>query len=184
MDIYTFITKLVESLAWPISVIAILILLRNPIYQLIPLIRKFRYKEFEFEFSEKLNEIKQESKEMAIENFEESKNERLEKYLSLLEISPKSAIVEAWSNLEKALIECGIRNGLVKEMNSSKSITGRAILLQEKGIISENQLKMFSSLQTLRSRAIHNEETFEVSTQNAKEYVGTALLLALNLNKQ
>jgi hypothetical protein len=184
MDIYTFISSIVASIAWPLSIILIVWILRSPLYKLVPLLKKLKYKEFELEFNEVLKEIDPTSSNSSSSKSEEPKNPAVQKFLALIEISPRAAIVEAWLNVETALIECGIRNGVFENSTLPKSSAEAANLLFSKEVISSNQVEAFKNLQLLRNKAVHNQELFEVNENIAKEYVGKSLLLALNFNKQ
>lgn len=184
MDIYTFISSIVTAIAWPLSVVLIVWILRAPLYKLVPLLKKLKYKEFELEFNEILKEIDPSSSRSPSSEPEETKDPKIQRFLLLTEISPRAAIVEAWLTVEAALIECGIRNGVFKGNDLPKSSIEAANLMLSKEIVSLNQVKSFKKLQLLRNKAVHNQELFEVDESIAKEYVGKSLLLALNFNKQ
>jgi len=47
MDTLTFISELIKAVAWPMTAIVLVVLLRKPIIELIPLLRKLKYKELE-----------------------------------------------------------------------------------------------------------------------------------------
>ncbi len=52
MDILTFISKIIESLAWPATVALFLLLFKEPIHALLWSIKKFKYKDLEIETEE------------------------------------------------------------------------------------------------------------------------------------
>ena len=52
MDTLTFVSEALKSLAWPVVVVFLVLMLKKPITELIPLLRKLKYKELEMEFSE------------------------------------------------------------------------------------------------------------------------------------
>lgn len=184
MDIYTFVSSIVTAIAWPLSVILIVWILRSPLYQLVPLIKKLKYKEFELEFNEVLKEIDPTSSGVSESKIDEPKDPTIQRFLQLTEISPRAAIVEAWLHVEAALIECGIRNGVFRDNNLPKNSVEAANLMLSKEIISSNQAEGFKNLQLLRNKAVHSQELPELSEKTTREYVGKSLLLALNFNKQ
>jgi hypothetical protein len=63
MDGFTFTTELIKALAWPSSVIILVFLLRKPIIELVPLMKKLKFKELEMEFSQEVKALKSEVKE-------------------------------------------------------------------------------------------------------------------------
>jgi hypothetical protein len=60
MDKYTFIVEMAKTLAWPATLIVVLLLLRKPLIILIPFIRKLKFKELEMEFLELVQALKPE----------------------------------------------------------------------------------------------------------------------------
>lgn len=180
MDILTFISSLVDSLAWPASVALMVLILRKPLTELAPLLRKLKYKALELEFAEKLNEIKPDQCEISAEM--SSTDLRIERYKNLLEISPNAAVSEAWSDTERSILECGLRHGISSLLEKSQGITALGKLLLAKDVISENQFTALESLRTLRNHLVHSG--INISKKNAMEYVGKASLLILNIDKQ
>jgi len=60
LDSLTFVAEIVKALAWPTSILLLVLTLRKPIGELIPFLRKLKYKEIEMEFSCELAELKAE----------------------------------------------------------------------------------------------------------------------------
>lgn len=92
------IINLLDVIVWPCIVLIIVIMLRKPIKALLPFVDNIRFKGFEIKFRKRLNQIKEEAKEAGIE-FQTEISEETEIY-KLLEISPSSAILESWKELE------------------------------------------------------------------------------------
>jgi len=57
MDWLTFVTKIIESLAWPVSIVVIVLILKKPISALLPLLRNLKYKDLELSFGEELKKV-------------------------------------------------------------------------------------------------------------------------------
>lgn len=107
MDGFTFTTELVKALAWPSSVIVLVFLLRKPIVELVPLMKKLKFKELEMEFSQEVKALKSEVKETSGVGtptiiVSEPTNS---KALDLLSFSTRAAIIEAWIEVEAAATE-------------------------------------------------------------------------------
>ena len=93
MDKYTFISEMTKALAWPGTLIVVLLLLRKPLASLIPFMRKLKFKEFEMEFSEKIQALKSEA--------EIDKTSEIDApAMSILSFSTRTAVLEAWIELE------------------------------------------------------------------------------------
>ena len=96
MDWLQFFSDIVRSLAWPVALLIAIVLLRKPLADLKTLLRKLRYRDFEFEFGEEVRGLKAE----VAENLPPSKRDNQEKSLEerlieLAKISPRGAVHEA-----------------------------------------------------------------------------------------
>lgn len=181
MDKLTFITELAKAMAWPIVVISIIILLRGSIVELIPLLRKLKYKELELEFSKEVAELKAEVG-ISIKGDDEKAtlvNSNITKILSLVSFSTRAAIMEAWIELESASIfaASSFWGGEGKESFRNYARLGE-YLFQCK-VINDKQLLTFNKLRQLRNKAAHASE-LELSENDAKSYI----LLAAELVRQ
>ena len=167
MDILTFFSNLVESLAWPITAIVITFLLKDSIGTLLPNMSRLRYKDFELEFQ------KLESKAKQIEP-PPSKTEKVpvvvankpfaEYVAELAEISPRSAIVEAWRAVEAAMKDVvgdeeAIRRSLFNTINE---LVSRKILSPQSG-------ELIHELRNIRNKAVHAGE-FDLTVEQALSY--------------
>ena len=57
MDFLTFLATIIGSLAWPACLLVALFMLRRPIAELLPSLRRLRYKELEVDFGKELEKI-------------------------------------------------------------------------------------------------------------------------------
>jgi len=108
MDVLTFTSELVKSLSWPAATVFLVVLLRKPIIELIPLMKKLKYKELELEFSQEVSKLKAEEAEANLivpKDSESTKGEDSSRLLDLVSFSTRAAIMEAWIEVETAAIE-------------------------------------------------------------------------------
>ncbi len=107
MDELTFISEIIKALAWPTVTVAIVFLLKKPIVELVPLMKKLKYKELELEFSQEVMALRVEAIEAPILEMSEDKDLSLSpsKALELVPFSTRAAIMEAWIELETAAVE-------------------------------------------------------------------------------
>lgn len=181
MNLLEFTSDIVDSLAWPVAIVVIASILKRPLIELIPLLRKLKYKELELEFSETLkaidDEIPQTVESLGIENSE------LQRLLELADFAPTAAVYEAWAKVEVAILECALRNGMTGNAISRKNSAVVAKMMLLKDIISKNQFDVISNLRKLRNKTARHTMD-QLSEKAAAEYVGHAALMVLNLSKQ
>jgi len=184
MDVLTFLSELIKSLAWPVTTIILVFLLRKPIVEFIPLLKRLKYKELELEFSQEVSELKAEVEAVAKEKGEEPPlvSVRSEQLLELVSFSTRAAIMEAWSEVESASVT--IASSFWGE---SPSCTFRNMpklgeyLLQCK-VIDQKQLSVFNKLRQLRNKVAHAQD-MDLSEKDARSYVQLASDLAKHIRE-
>jgi hypothetical protein len=181
MDLLTFISTLVGHLAWPIAAVAVLWMFRQSLVQLIPLLRKAKYKDFEVEFGERLQAIEAEA-EIILPKPEPralpQAGGELESLAKLAELSPRGAIVEAFTHVEAAVNALAEAAGIDP---STRTFTGRVLALGGKGIVTPEYGPLFDRLRALRSVAAHSS-AYEPTSEQAHEFIALALRLARALD--
>jgi len=99
MDVLAFIAKLVEALAWPLASVVLVALLRREIRSLLPFVKRFKAGPLEAEFEREVRELRS-----SVEEGVNVKHEELAASQStavkLAELNPRSAILEAWREIE------------------------------------------------------------------------------------
>lgn len=170
MDILTFISTVLVGLAWPITVVVLVSILKKPLETILPQIKKLQFKDLNIEF----DEIAKEAKEILPKETEEVENYLLvpiDTLRKIASISPRAAIVEAYSSIEHEISASIERVSLSysKNINSKKSIN----ILSEKEIIDNPIIKLLNDLIRLRNDVVHNPE-LEISQLSAEQYIITA----------
>jgi hypothetical protein len=177
LDILTFISKIVSALSWPFVVILIVIILRNPLQKLIhDLGRRLHSVKFpggEAEFSEELAEVKQAADEAQLP--QEPPLLQLEsdaqRWARLTEISPRSAIIEAWRQVEIAMRESARRVGIPDEQTRSAMALTRALGKHE--AINPDIIAIISELRSIRNTAAHGIDV-NISQSDVAQYLSLA----------
>lgn len=90
--------KILDILAWPVTVMILLWIGRKPIQKLLSFIESVKYKDVELKFSTQLAQVKEDVGDTVSDPSNEVEN-KSELY-ALIEVSPSSAIIEAWKGLE------------------------------------------------------------------------------------
>lgn len=173
MSTLEFFSSLVQSLAWPISVILIIFILRKPISELTKGISKVKYQDLEIDFGKKLAKIEQQisSKDNIKSNNLILQPDSVEGLETIAYISPKSSIVMAWTLLEKELNE--VIHRLIKSPESilDNSLSENINLLCGRNLIDSETIKAINDLRKLRNSAAHdNINEKKITTELALKY--------------
>lgn len=57
MDTHTLILELIKALVWPLTILTVIVLLRPSLLELVPALRRLRYRDLEIEFERKLDQL-------------------------------------------------------------------------------------------------------------------------------
>ncbi|NHN37199.1 hypothetical protein G8764_07850 [Pseudomaricurvus alcaniphilus] len=181
MDKLTFVSEIVKAIAWPVSAVIAMLILRKPIVELVPLMKKIKYKEIELEFSRDLMNLKAEvqlssTKEM----IKEEDIERDARMQNVLSLSTRSAIMEAWLELEASAIEAAVSLWDDSPTNALRNMHIIGESLVRNGVLDSQQLKIFNKLRELRNKSAHVAELY-LSESDAKEYIKMARNLSSHI---
>lgn len=179
MDLLTFIAAIVGSLAWPVSLLVAVFMMRKPLTELIPEIRRLKYKDLEVDFGKELEKIEAvmdtverlpKSKgelpvEIEPEPLPKTRNELIEKLATL---SPIAAILESWRNVERTLDIYFMSRGIARPI-SGQTITGH---LDYDPNFPPQLVSAYQELRLLRNRAAHNQEN--LTAEHAREFSALA----------
>ena len=182
MDWLSFISSVVGSLAWPGAVIALVLILKKPIRELLPLLQRLKYKELEIEFGKRVEEVKEElALQLPPETALGPAGEEADAIARLAEVSPRSAVLEAWRDVELAAMEGARRIG--GETFRGKPLTLQAIrLLERNETLNRNVIGLLRDLRGLRNEAAH-APAFALAKESALEYAASSSAVARYLRK-
>jgi len=170
MNLLAFIAAMTGHLAWPVVVLAIVLLLRKPILKLIPTLQHMKLKDFEFDFSEKLEDAKQEVASLP----PPPENEVPENARKRLTVDPNAlpgfVVLQAWSVIEKSATELAMSAGVI---SAQGPFSGILRSLQSENVIDRQTYRAIEDLRRLRNVAAHSSAT-EISAEQAQEYLDTA----------
>ena len=178
MDWPTFAVEMVKALAWPTAAIAALLVLRKPIAGLIPLARKLKYKDFEMEFGQQVREAKADAAvELPLPTTRALPAVVPNPLRELAEVSPRSAVTEAWRQVEVAATEAARRNDISLGNRDAYSPSQVMRELIRARVVDEGKVGIFHELRSLRNQAVHAPD-FALSAESALEYAEIARRLA------
>ena len=184
MNWLSFIASLVSSVAWPATLFFVLFMFRKSIVELIPGIRRLKFKDFEAEFELGLEEVKKISSEyIEIKSLPESKlSEKLDELLSVAADTPNAAVIEAFREVEFAARQCLEKSATKTDMAGATPYHMIQKTLEKQGVLDGKGISVFNFLRTLRNKVAH-AGGYEVSPAQATEYVEIAWALINTLQK-
>jgi hypothetical protein len=172
--------KLIEALAWPVTVLVLAFGFRTELQKVFNRISKLKYKEVEATFDKELSRVENhtklyvqpEERLIAETSAEKSGYAQL---LRLADVSPRAAVTEAWRNLESAVDQIAVSMGV----DAKRPMSGaRAIqTLIDKKQVDQSLLEDYDRLRKLRNQAVHAEE-FDISQTEAERYAALAIEIA------
>jgi DNA-directed RNA polymerase subunit F len=181
MDILTFVAELAKAFVWPVFILIFILLLRKPIRDLIRLLTRFKYKDFELEFRRKIEEVEAEAViELREKEPLDAFPHETEKHIyKLAEISPRAAVLEAWRTVENEAIET-VRADVKQQQGAEPAIILPRVALkhlEQSERIDRQTSALIRDLRSLRNEAAHAPE-FALGSDSALEYASAAYRLA------
>lgn len=177
MDALTFIIEIVKALGWPVATIALVMMLRKEIKALLPLVKRLKAGPVEAEFDREVKELKATAEaQLPPVTQTQAVTTQRQKLLQLAEINPRSAVIEAWQDVEFAA-----RRFL---QSQSAPITERepqspvALLrgLNRYEVLTRDEVALFNDLRSLRNEAVHRSE-FVPTYESVLNYIDLAARL-------
>ncbi|MFT5593972.1 MAG: hypothetical protein ACI8SR_002359 [Oceanicoccus sp.] len=165
--------EIVKALAWPVAAIWIGYIFRAEVRQLLGRVSTFKYKDVEASFEKSLMEAEQSAKNIENPKVEETDSELTQKdqLLRIAEVSPRAAVVEAWTIIETAAMKNGLSMGSVVKHTSPKMILDH---LKSSGKFSDESLELINRLRQIRNKASHLPD-FAVTQTEAERYLDLAI---------
>lgn len=189
MDVLQFISSVVGSLAWPGVVLAAVLVLRKPLIDLLPLLQRLKYKDLELDFGKRVGELQAEVAEELPPQAEPAPLPTTARSAlhTLAEVSPRSAVMEAWRAVEAAGLAAARR--LQSDLPTPALRSGRPLdsyealrLLEHSGKLDRAVVGPLRELRMLRNQAAHAPE-FALTRDSALEYASVAERIAAHLNQ-
>lgn len=166
--------EIIKALAWPAAVIWMSFIFRSEVRALLSRVSSFKYKDVEASFGESLEKAENDAKQIqspAKAKDSESESSQIEQLLRISEVSPRAAVVEAWTLVETAAMKNGlVMGGAIKRTNPKMILTH----LEESGKFSPESLNLINELRQIRNKASHLPD-FAVTQLDAERYLELAV---------
>ncbi|MBK7210538.1 MAG: hypothetical protein IPH99_09320 [Xanthomonadales bacterium] len=151
-----FTASIVESLAWPVASIFLVLLLKDEIVKLAPFIKRLKAGPLEAEFERDVRELKE--SELAPQDAASSRivDTASKTFLfQLAELHPRSAVLETWVRLEAAARAALLQDKTKGPMASYVSAARLAESLVKAGVIDQSEVTLYHELRRLRNDVAH-----------------------------
>ncbi len=179
MDWLTFVAAVIQAIAWPVTVLVIVLLLREPIAKLIPALQRLRYRDLEIDFGQRVQEVASEARRaFPTSPVDGDELGRMRRHLAeVAPLSPRAVVLEAWLELEESAIDATKRRGLNLPSRELRApiLLGQA--LAQAGILDAGKQGIFDQLRNLRNAAAH-ASNLALDEDSALAYADSALRLA------
>ncbi|MFA6053223.1 MAG: DUF4145 domain-containing protein [Methylobacter sp.] len=168
--------KMLDILAWPVTVMSLCWLIRKPIQKLVPFIENIKYKDVEVKFSKQLEQVKEEVGEEAL--IYSSEGENKSEIYALIDVSASAAVIEAWK-----AIEISARNkvkDLLPRGEKFRDALQRPVdYLEHTGALIPSTARAIRDMRALRNQAVHAASD-TITKEDAIQYID----LASSIRKQ
>jgi uncharacterized protein YutE (UPF0331/DUF86 family) len=162
--------EIIKAIAWPIAIVWVGYIFRSEVRQLLGRISSLKYKDMEANFDKQLAKAESEAKSITVSNKTTEDLSQTEQLLRIAEVSPRAAIVEAWTLIEMAASKKALKAGATLSRTSPKMIVD---YLQRSGELPPNSLEIIEQLRKLRNQAVHMPD-FAISQSEAERYLELA----------
>jgi hypothetical protein len=165
--------ELIKALAWPSAVIWISYIFRSEVRQLLGRVSSFKYKDVEASFGKSLSEAEKSAESIKKPKVEVSDADlsQKEQLLRIADVSPRAAVVEAWTLIETAAMKNSLTSGVALKRTNPNMILDN---LSASGKFSPESIELINQLRQIRNKASHLPD-FAISQSEAERYLDLAV---------
>ena len=184
MDVFTFLSSVVGSIAWPAAIVILAIFLRKPLGGLLPHLRRIRYRDVEFDFSNELQKLEGTARRAGLRLLEDlqarytrprTAEDTIADAIRLAEDFPEPAVGVAWLAVEHELMQAVMRLGISADYPPYNAAIKNILLLHEHGYLDISSRSVLERMRRLRNAAVHaSRDDTKISTDEAQEFVALA----------
>lgn len=172
MDTLQFIIELLDKTIWPITIFILLFVIRKPLKDLIPLLKKAKISELELEFDRELAK----AKEVAGTGLLEASDNWKVNLLELARNYPNTAILEAWKEIEDRAEKLLHKIEPELELDIPERYKKMQTVLSREEVIETKHVKVFNELRQIRNKVAH-AKGYELTQNQALSYLSLAIPL-------
>lgn len=167
-----YFVEIIKAIAWPASIIWLGYIFRKEVRLLLGRLSSVKYGEVEASFSKELAEAEVNAKKLAIPKPDASQSNlsQKEQLFRISEISPRAAVVEAWTLIETAAVKKGLTSGTTVPRTNPKMIVE---YLYSSGKFSSESMQLIEQLRRIRNQASHMPD-FAITQSESERYLELA----------
>ena len=177
MDVFEFITTLVEALVWPLTVVLAIFAFRRPISTLLPFLQRLKYKDFVLEFNQKLDDV---NAQVAAVTRDGAEIPVASELLELAQIHPRGAVIDSWLAVEAAIRQVATSRGIVADPLRRRSTFSVERELARSGVIEPSVVSILRELRSIRNEVAHRLD-LPVTPEMARQYASAASRMVVAL---
>jgi len=188
MDILTFISKIIDSLAWPATVAIATFLVRSQLPEIARSLKSIKYKDFEMIFEREIKEAAAEVKaalsawDAAVKpgfKFDEASSLHV---AAVSHYSQSAAMLEAWLRVESAAADFAAKFQPGSALKYPSPLKLKEMLIKA-GVFDARQAEAFDSLRKIRNQLVHVMNS-QFSEDTVAEYLASAEKMARYITEQ
>ena len=178
MDWLTFVSKLIDSLAWPLVALVLGLVFRKKLLELITTLKKLKAGPVEAEFEMETKQIRAtataafqqaELVRATPESPSRPEEPRGEIFAKLLNArsDPTGQIIEGWSTVDGELFRLGKQLGLIADPTESTTKVYQKVMASD--MLPEESKRLVRELRDLRNKVAHGK--VQATTEAAQDYL-------------
>ena len=176
MNWLAFWASIIGSLAWPATIIIVILIFKQQLLAAVPWLRELEVGSVKVKFAEELAKATDAAEAIPAPNAPAAIPPPItDNDLLLAEHAPIGLVLQSWMNVENAINDAAVRHSLVSTLRGTPRPTPTYRLindLQERGAISTATAKTLSYLRDLRNQVAHRRGV--IDSEQALEYARLA----------
>lgn len=187
MNILQFISDLVSSLIWPITVVVLIVFLRKEISELLASMTRLKYKDLEMDFqrlAESAETLPPSPLLSSSISTDQTSYISLEnQVLGIASQAPSAAILLAWASVETAMSSAVSRMAISPDSPLYRSSYHNLEQLRDWAELPKEVFNTINEMRILRNKVAHDErQLIRISKESAFTYAETAIRIIKLIN--
>ena len=183
MDWLQFLASLIKSLAWPTTVVTLVVLFRAPVRRALLSLTHLKYKDLELDFEHELKQLEKEAMAVditpqppkRISLTKRDSSQLLQEAEALGQRFPEPAVAVAWQAVEDEMMQAVMRLAIVPDYPGHGSTFKNAELLRAQNAIDQRTFDLLNRMRNLRNMAVHGGHgATSITTDEALEFLALA----------
>ena len=181
MGYLKFVASIIDSLAWPVAVVSLVLILRAPLRVLLGSLTRFRYGDVEINFGREVLELRNKAKAAGLDISKDVPRAKQDiqdsaqivaDAMRLASEFQGSAIILAWTAVEQELMQAVMRLAISPDYPPYNSAVKNIQLLHEQGYLDADSCGLLERMRRLRNAAAHPSRGItEISADDARKFV-------------